>query len=135
MLAAARDKANLSVPIEDLREQVRAEGSRNSPLIVITTIFTDPDDAAGAANAIAEELAAIGAGGSDRLHVSVVDPAEAATQPVAPRPVFSALAAGGLAVVVSAGIVLLVFGTLRRPTRPASVADGRDALPAAREAR
>jgi len=135
VLAAARDEANLSIPIEDLRAQVRAEGSRNSPLIVITTTFTDPDEAARAANAIAEETAAIGASGSDRLHVSVVDPAEAATEPIAPRPLFTALAAGGLAVVVSAGIVLLAFGSVRRPGRRTSIDEGRDAMPAAREAR
>ena len=135
VLAAARDEANLSISIEDLRRQVHAEGSRNSPLIVITTIFRDPDEAARVANAIAEETAAIGAGGSDRLHVSLVDPAEASTEPVAPRPLFTALAGGGLAVLVSAGIVLLAFGRIGRPPRHASIDGGRDAIPAVREAR
>lgn len=135
ILTAAREEAGLSIPIAELREQVRVEGARNSPLIVVTTTFPDPDDAARAANAIAEATASIGAGGSDSLHVSVVDPAEPATQPIAPRPFFTALAAAGFAFVVSAGIVLLAFGTVRRPGRRASLGDGRDALPAPREAR
>lgn len=135
VLTAARDQAGVSIAIEELRDNVRVEGARNSPLIVVTTTFSDAEVAARVANAIAEETAAIGATGNDRLHVSIVDPAEAATQPIAPRPLFTALAAGGFAIIASAGFVLLAFGSVRRPGRRASADDGRDPMPTAREAR
>ena len=118
VLDAAREQSGISISVEELRDRVRVEGVRNSPLIVVTTTFPTANEAASAANAVAEETAAIGASEGESLQVSVVDPAEPPRQPISPRPQINALVAGGIGVLVSAGLIL-AFSTPRSRQRKA----------------
>lgn len=117
VLAAARERSGLSISVDELRDLVRVEALRNRPLIVITSTFRTGDEAARAANAVAQETAAIGASDSESLQVSVVDPAEPAAQPVSPRPLVNAAIAGGIGVVASAGFILGASTMFRWPAR------------------
>ena len=134
VLAAARERSGISISVDDMRDRVRVEAIRNSPLIVITTIFPTREQAAGAANAVAHETAAIGASEGERLQVSIVDPAEPPAQPTSPHPLINAVVAGGLGMLASAGLILLAFATSRLPSGRRAAKDGGDRFPAVGEA-
>jgi capsular polysaccharide biosynthesis protein len=135
VLSAARARAGISISIDELRDHVRVEAVRNSPLVVVTTDFPTAEEAALVANAVAQQTAAIGGGDSDSLQISVVDPAQPAEQPIAPHPVMNAAVAGAIGVLASAVFVLLTFGTARRPSTHGATADGADRRSAFGEAR
>ena len=126
VLNAVRDRVGISISTEELRERVRVEGARNSPLIVISATFPTAGQAASVANALAEETAAIGANVDGTLQVSVVDPAEPPARPISPRPVINAAVAAGFAVLVSAGLLLAL--SMSRPTNRTDGADHRVAV-------
>jgi capsular polysaccharide biosynthesis protein len=135
ILSAARDRSGLSISINELRGHVRVEAVRNSPLVVVTTEFPTAAEAAVVANAVAQATAAIGASDTSSLKISVVDPAQPADEPTSPHPVMNAAVAGAVGVIVSAALVLLTFGSSRRPSTLGATAEGRDHLSAFGEAR
>ena len=133
VLAEAQIESGISISVDELRDGVRVEASRNSPLIVVTATFPTADAAARVANAVAQAIAAIGSREGESLQLSVVDPAQPAEQPISPRPLISAVVAGGVGVLASAGSIL-AFARLRS-TRRRATSDPRDRSPAVGEAR
>jgi capsular polysaccharide biosynthesis protein len=123
VLSAARERAGISISIEELRDHVRVEAIRNSPLVVVTAEFPTAGEAARVANAIAQGTAAIGADDSDSLQIAVVDPARPAEEPISPHPVINALVASAIGVLASAALVLLAVGTSRPPSRRGATSD------------
>ena len=128
VLAAAQERSGINVSIDELRDRVHVEAVRNSLLLVVTAKFSTADAAARAANAVAQAIAEIGPSEGNRLHLSVVDPAEETGQPSSPRPQVSAVVAGGLGVLASAGFIL-AFAKVR-PTRRKATSEPGDRSPA-----
>jgi capsular polysaccharide biosynthesis protein len=124
VLTDALERAGSSISVDELRDHVRVEAIRNSPLVVVTAEFQTAGEAARVANAIAEGTAAIGADDGNSLQISVVDPAQPADEPISPHPVMNAAVAGAIGVLASAALVLLIFGTSRRPSTQGATSDG-----------
>lgn len=135
VLSAARERAGVSISIEELRDHVRVEAIRNSLLVVVTAEFPTAEEAARVANAIAEGTAAIGADDNDSLQISVVDPARPAEEPISPRPLTNAAVATAIGVLASGTLILLAFGTSRPPPRHGATSDGPERRSAYREGR
>jgi capsular polysaccharide biosynthesis protein len=135
VLSAARERAGISISIDELRDHVRVEAVRNSPLVVVTTDFPTAEESVLVANAVAQQTAAIGASKGNSLQISVVDPAQPAEQPISPHPVINAAVAGAIGILASAGLVLLTFGSSRRPSAQQATSDGADRRSAFGEAR
>jgi len=107
-LSAAISDLNLSETTEDLREEkVRASGSTQTRLVVITAKQDNPEAAAALANFLADrliELADEGSAESPEGEVTVIDSAEPPLEPSNPRTSLIALAAA-----LAGGIVALLL--------------------------
>jgi succinoglycan biosynthesis transport protein ExoP len=100
---------------ETLQRRISVRTPTDQSFIRITASAPTADAAAKLANAVADQITALGkgSGSGDSGLVSVVQPALAPRSPASPRPLLNAVIAGAIGLVIGLGMV--VFTNRRRP--------------------
>ncbi|MFP8883964.1 YveK family protein [Streptomyces mangrovi] len=120
VLTEARAAARM--PVEELRDAVRAATSPDAPMVEITGTASSPGPAAAASNAVANALTRTGnqATSSTGVRLSLFAPAFDPTEPTSPS-VPLAVAVGGCAGGLVGGLALLAAPRGRRAPVPVGV--------------